>query len=92
MSTVQKISIAVTPDMLSLLHSAVDNGEYASTSEIIREALRAWTLKRKIETLEIEELRRLVQEGIESGPAEDAQAVFSRLKAKYSVPSKDNDS
>lgn len=83
MSTVEKISIALPPDMVLLLKAAVESGEYASSSEVIREALRAWKLKRKVETLELDELRRLVQEGAESGPSIDAELVFSRLRAKY---------
>ena len=54
-------------------------------SEVIREALRAWKLKRTVETLELEELRQLVREGIESGAGVDADLVFSRLRAKYAA-------
>lgn len=83
MATVEKISIALPPDMVGVLRSAVASGEYASASEVIREALRDWKLKRKIESLEIDELRHLLQEGIESGPSIDAELVFSRLRSKY---------
>jgi Arc/MetJ-type ribon-helix-helix transcriptional regulator len=31
-----------------------------------------------------EELRRLINEGVESGPGIDAELIFSRLRAKYS--------
>ncbi len=85
MSTVEKISIALPQEMIAVLRAAVDSGEYSSTSEVIRDALRAWKLKRKVETLELEELRRLVQEGIDSGPSIDAELVFSRLRAKYAA-------
>jgi len=37
-------------------------------------------------TLEIEELRRLVQEGIDRGPGVDAEEVFARLRARFSQP------
>ncbi len=40
MSTVEKISISLTPDLASLVRKAVDDGYYTSTSEIVREALR----------------------------------------------------
>ena len=83
MATVEKISIALPPDMVGVLRTAVASGEYASASEVIREALRDWKLKRKVESLELNELRRLVQEGIESGPSIDAELVFSRLRSKY---------
>jgi antitoxin ParD1/3/4 len=46
----------------------------------VRDALRDWRLRRKIETLEAEELRRLMQKGIASGPSLDANAVFARLR------------
>ena len=83
MSTVEKISIALPIEMVATLRSVVESGEYASASEVIREALRNWKLKRKIEALELDELRQLVKEGIESGPSIEAELLFSRLKAKY---------
>lgn len=92
MSTVEKISVALPSEMVAALRAAVDSGEYSSASEVIREALRGWKLKRKVEALELDELRRLVQEGIESGPGVDAELVFSRLRAKYAaMPSQDEE-
>ena len=83
MSTIQKISVALLSDMVALLRSVVDGGEYASASDVICEALRDWTLKRNIGMLEIEALRHLVQEGINSGPSADTERVFARLRRKY---------
>jgi hypothetical protein len=48
MSTVEKISVALPPEMIAVIRSAVDRGEYSSASEVIREALRGWKLKRKV--------------------------------------------
>lgn len=83
MSTVEKISVALPPEMIAVIRAAVDSGEYSSASEVIREALRGWKIKRKVEALELDELRRLVQEGIDSGPSIDAEIVFSRLREAY---------
>jgi antitoxin ParD1/3/4 len=83
MPSVEKLSIALPPGMANLLREAVASGEYASASEAIRDALRAWTRKRRLETLEVNELRRLVQEGMDSGPAVDADQVLSKLESKY---------
>ena len=85
MPPVEKISVALPSEMIAVLRAAVESGEYSSVSEVIREALRAWKLKRKVETLELDELRRLVQEGIDSGPDIDAELVLSRLRAKYAA-------
>jgi putative addiction module antidote protein, CC2985 family len=69
MSTVEKISIALTPDLASLVRNAVDKGYYASTSEVIREALRDWKNKQTLNEQKTQELRALWQEGINSGSA-----------------------
>jgi antitoxin ParD1/3/4 len=72
--------------MAAELRSAVEGGDYGSVSEAIRDALRDWRMRRKIEALEIEELRRLVQDGIDSGPGVEAGPVFARLWARYGSP------
>ena len=40
MPNVEKLSIALTPEMASLVREVVEAGEYASSSEVVREALR----------------------------------------------------
>jgi antitoxin ParD1/3/4 len=67
MPNVQKISVALTPEMLAMLKEAVESGEYTSTSEVIRDALRSWKARRAMQEREVEELRRLWDEGINSG-------------------------
>ena len=81
-----KVTIVLPSDTANAVRDAVDSGEYATASEVIREALRDWSLKRKLAHLEIDEMRRLVQEGAESGPGVDADLVFARLRAKYAAP------
>jgi antitoxin ParD1/3/4 len=68
MSNVQKVSVALTPEFMVLLKEAVDTGEFTSASEVIRDALRHWKQRRAIGELSTEELRRLWQDGIASGP------------------------
>ena len=68
MATVEKMSIALTQDMAALVRQAVDSGEYVSSSEVIREALRAWKMKRTFQEQQREELRALLHEDINSGP------------------------
>jgi len=80
MSNVQKVSVALTPEFVAMLREAVDSGEYTSTSEVVREALRAWKQRRSLHEMEVGELRALWNEGISSG---DSEAVFKRLSDKY---------
>jgi antitoxin ParD1/3/4 len=85
MANVEKLSVALTPEMAAELREAVEAGDYGSVSEVVRDALRDWRVRRKIEALETEDLRRLIQEGIGSGPGMDAGEVFGRLRARLSL-------
>ena len=60
----------------------VEAGEYASASEIMREALRDWKHQRTQRTTAIEELGRLWNAGMNSGPAIDGEEAFVRIKQK----------
>ncbi len=86
MANVEKLSIALTPEMAADLRAAVEDGDYGSVSEVVRDALRDWRMRRKIEALEVEELRRLVRAGIDSGPGLDAGPVFARLRSRFAQP------
>ena len=68
MPEVQKVSIALTAEQVAALKSAVDSGEYATTSEVIREAVRDWQLKRGLRWEDIRRLQELWDEGKASGP------------------------
>ena len=67
MSTVEKITIALTPEMAGFVRKAVESGEYASTSEAIREAVRDWKERRELLGYSVDELRRLIAEADASG-------------------------
>ena len=83
MPNAPKASVALTFEMLAMLREAVDSGEYTSTSEVVREALRAWKQRRSLHEMEVGELRALWNEGISSGDSVDSEAVFKRLSDKY---------
>lgn len=67
MATVEKITIALTPEMAGFVRRMVDAGQYASTSEAIREAVREWKDRHEPLGFGLDELRALAQEGIDSG-------------------------
>jgi antitoxin ParD1/3/4 len=85
MSDVETVNVALTADLVALLNKAVESGEYESTSEVVREALRGWKARRMVDELEVEELRRLWNEGVNSGEPIDAEAVFQRLEDRYGL-------
>jgi len=87
MAQVEKLSIALTKELTADIRQAVDAGEYASTSEVIRDALRAWNLARRQRAVALDELRRLWREGVESGDsvAVDASDVKRRGRERLAA-------
>jgi antitoxin ParD1/3/4 len=61
--------------MAGLVKGAVDGGDYASTSEVIREALRDWKLKRELRLRQLAELKADINRGL-SDVAEGRLANF----------------
>lgn len=77
MSGVERMTITLTTEMAQAVKGAVAAGEYASSSEIIREALRDWRHKRALQAQELESLRADIQAGtedIEAGRVHDFDA------------------
>jgi len=56
--------------------------KYASTSEVIRDAVREWKERRDLLGYTVEELRGRVQEGLESGPSEYASMDEVKAEAR----------
>jgi antitoxin ParD1/3/4 len=89
MPTIEKLSIALPAEMAALVRRAVDGGEYSSNSEVIRDALRDWTHKRKLREQGMAHLRKAWQEAIaDDSEGLDPDAVFDRLEGKFDSPAK----
>ena len=82
MADIQKVSVALTGEQLAALKAAVEAGEYATTSEIVREALRDWQYKRDLRQEELKRLRKLWDEGKASGPQEPLDFDEVRREAR----------
>ena len=82
MPEIRKVSVALTGQQVVLLRGAVASGEYATTSEIVREALRDWQRKRELHGEDVERLRQLWAEGKKSGPARSAELGEVRKAAR----------
>lgn len=61
------LTISLSQKQLDRLGRAVASGDYASNSEVVREALRLWEQREEIRELEIARLRKAYQEGLASG-------------------------
>ena len=84
MTTAEKISIALPPEMVAIVRGVVATGEYASSSEVVRDALRDWTHKRSLRQQGVVELRQVWQEAMrDKRPGADVDDVLDRLVRKY---------
>jgi antitoxin ParD1/3/4 len=82
MPDVQKISVALTAEQTDALKAAVETGEYATTSEIVREAVRDWQFKRALRQEYLRRLRQLWDQGKASGTAAPVDFDHARKEAR----------
>ncbi len=87
MPAVEKLSIALTPDLAADIQRAVAAGEYASASEVIRDALRGWKQLRESRAAALEALRLLWRQGVASGESAplNAEDIKKRGRARLAV-------
>lgn len=83
MPEIQKVSIALTAEQVSALKAAVDTGDYATTSEAVREALRDWKRKRDLRGVDLHHLRELWAIGEASGAAVSLDLDETRKEARH---------
>jgi antitoxin ParD1/3/4 len=81
----QKISITMTPDMLRAIRESVASGEYASTSEAMRDAVRVWQRQRLEDAERLAAIRARVRRSLDDPrpdvPLEEAFERIERLHA-----------
>ena len=76
-------SYALGAHFEALMDDLIASGRYNSKSEILRDGLRVIEERESRRQLELDALRKAIQEGIDSGPDLSADEVFPRLLAKY---------
>ena len=84
MADIERLTIALPQPMATKIRAAVAEGDYASTSEVIRDAMRLWLDRRTLRGQELEFLRKAWDEGKESGVAGafDMEAILKEVQAE----------
>ncbi len=89
MGSAQKISVALTEELAGHVEAAVASGDYATASEVVRDALRGWRRERQEREAAIARLRRLYEEGLTSGePVEggfEVEDIIRRGRARLAA-------
>ena len=84
MQTAEKISITITPDMLSAIRASVDSGEYASTSEVVRDAMRLWQRQKLEQAERLEAIKARIQRSLnDPRPSLTEEEVDAALEAMF---------
>ena len=64
MPEVERLTITMPPELAAVVKQAVATGDYASTSEVVRAALRDWKLKRALQIEELAALKTDIDKGL----------------------------
>jgi antitoxin ParD1/3/4 len=78
MAGIERLTITLPTDMAVLVKGAVEEGDYASSSEVIREALRDWKLKRELQLRKVAALKADIDRGL----ADVAEGRIAEFDAK----------
>ena len=78
MGKLERITVALPEELVASLRAAVDAGEYATTSEIVREALRAWSAEQVRNLSSIEDLRKMIA-AADASPTVDGEEFMAGL-------------
>lgn len=64
MAELERLTITMPGELAAVVKAAVAKGDYASTSEVVREAVRDWKIKRTIQHEEITALKTDIDKGL----------------------------
>jgi antitoxin ParD1/3/4 len=64
MADIERLTITLPHEMAAIVKGAVDVGDYASSSEVVRAALRDWKLKRALQLEELASLKSDIDVGL----------------------------
>ncbi|GGI83601.1 CopG family transcriptional regulator [Polymorphobacter multimanifer] len=77
------MNVSLTPELDSFVRTAVEGGRYATSSEVVRDALRLLQAREAEHAERLAWLRGAIEEGLASGPAEpwDVEALLAEARA-----------
>ena len=79
MAKLERITVTMPAEMVAQLRAVVEQGRYATTSEVVREALRDWAAERERRESALAALRAEIEKGL-AGPFHDGEEVLAELR------------
>jgi antitoxin ParD1/3/4 len=85
MDQAEKISITLTSEMVRTIRASIESGEYASTSEVLRDAMRVWQRRRREDAEQLAAIRARIRQSLDDPrPDLSIDEVDARLDALFS--------
>jgi antitoxin ParD1/3/4 len=82
MQNAEKLSITLTSEMVRTIKESVESGEYASTSEVLRDAFRIWQRAREEHAERMAAIKARIESAVHStGPRYTSEEVRAHLAA-----------
>ena len=83
MAAIERLTVTLPAEMATAVKGVVEAGEFASASEVIREALRDWKVKRELQMHRIAALKLEIDRGMSDVAAGrltefDAERIMER--------------
>lgn len=84
------MTIDLGDELREFVESLVESGDYRTQSEVVRDSLRL--LREKQAESKLENLKKLIQQGLDSGVAEDwnIDDFLKRMRARIGIDEKDD--
>jgi antitoxin ParD1/3/4 len=84
------MTIDLGDELREFVESLVESGDYRTQSEVVRDSLRL--LREKQAESKLENLKKLIQQGLDSGVAEDwnIDDFLKRMRARVGIDEKDD--
>lgn len=78
------MTVSLSDKQAVRIETAVESGDYASNSEVVRDALRLWEDERHRRSFATERLRAAIEEGLASGPGRElnSEKLLAEFKAR----------
>ena len=84
MGKLERITVTMPEEMAAKMRAAVDSGEYATTSEIVRDAMRDWNDLQERRRAALEQLVAMVDDA-RKGPFVDGETAMADLRARFAA-------
>lgn len=88
MADYARMTVVVPEPMAATIHAAIAAGDYASASEVVRDAMRLWNERRAFRAEELRLLRQAWDHGKASGVdgAFDMNAIITEARSDTEAP------